>query len=184
MSGLGLMKKERRLGVRDAGTGREADSGVSFPYLQHPSKDALSSATPGNQIGPEDAFCFFHGSATPTSSRRPKPTRHLSLNIQRNLFSVSCQHPRSPECPHVFILPSAACWWATLLMTPGGLASPLPCREQDIWASGIVATSPGPQSFRNKRRYPRGASQKALGPKKGGMELSERDRMRCEQMGS
>lgn len=86
MAGLGLMKKERRLGVRDAGTGREAGSGVSFPYLQHPSKDALSSATPGNQIG----FCFFHGSATPTSARRPKPTRQLSLNIQLNLFSVSC----------------------------------------------------------------------------------------------
>lgn len=144
MAGLGLMKKERRLGVKDAGTGREAGSGVSFPYLQHPSKDALSSGTPGNQIG----FCFFHGSATPTSARRPKPTRQLSLNIQLNLFSVSCQHPRSPECPHVFILPSAACWRATLLMTPRGLASPLPCREQDIWASGIVATSPGPHSFK------------------------------------
>ena len=80
----------------------------------------------GNHVGSEDALCFCHGLATSTSTRRPKAARmHFSLNIQLNLFSVSCQHPRSPECPHGFILSSAAWWLAVLLMPPQRACFPL-----------------------------------------------------------
>lgn len=66
------------------------------------------------------------GLTTSTSTRRPKAARqHLSLNIQLNLFSVSCQHPRSPECLHGFILSSAAWWLAVLLMPPQRACFPL-----------------------------------------------------------
>ena len=99
----------------------------------------------GNQAGQGDAFCFLHGSATPISTRRPTPARQqLSLNIQLNLFSVSCQHPGSPECLCGCILSSAACWLATLLLPPEGSLPVLQgARHLGFWESNHRCWSTG-----------------------------------------
>lgn len=48
MAGLGLMKKERRLGVRDAGTGRKADSGSASLICNINQRMNCPQQPPGN----------------------------------------------------------------------------------------------------------------------------------------
>lgn len=100
----GRMKKEKRLGLRRCRLWGQT------PLFVMSIKEYPVLSNPGNQAGGEEAFCFFHSSATPTSTRRPTPARQqLSLNIQLNLSSASCQHPGSPERLCGCILSSAAC---------------------------------------------------------------------------
>lgn len=126
----GRMKKEKRLGLRRCRLWGQT------PLFVMSIKEYPVLSNPGNQAGGEEAFCFFHSSATPTSTRRPTPARQqLSLNIQLNLSSASCQHPGSPERLCGCILSSAACWLSTLLMSPQR-ARFVACREEDICVSG------------------------------------------------
>lgn len=165
----GLQWLDPRTGGKGRETGYERCRGWEgsglwgqSPLFAAAIKEYIVLSNPGNQAGQEDAFCVFPLPPAPGGPNQ----QDNSLNIQLNLFSVSCQQPRSPECLLGFILSSAACWLAALLM-PHKRTSFVSCREQDIWASGRVTTSAGLQSYRNRGRDPQGASERPLGPKKG-----------------